>query len=40
MWTDGSLEPYISAGISVAFAGVYLLAPELAMQGAIWEEVD
>ena len=36
VWTDGSLEPYPSAGLSVAGAGVYLPAPE---QGAIWERL-
>ena len=39
MWTDGSLEPYPSAGISVVSACLFLLAPELAMQGAILVEV-
>ena len=36
VWTDGSLEPYPSAGTSVAGAGVYLSAPE---QGAIWQRL-
>ena len=40
VWTDGSLEPYPQAGFSVAGAGVYLPAPELAMQGAVWGVVE
>ena len=39
-YPDGSLEPYPSPGISVAGAGVYLPAPELALQGVIWMEVE
>ena len=38
VWTDGSMESYPSAGESVAGAGVYLPVPELAVQGAVWEE--
>ena len=40
MWTDGSLEPYPTAGFAVAGVGVFLPAPELAMEGAIWEVVE
>ena len=40
VWTGGSLESFSPAGISVACAGVYLPAPELAMQGAGWGEVE
>ena len=32
LWTDGSLEPHPTAGSAVVGAGVYLPAPELAMQ--------
>ena len=39
MWTDGSLGCYTPADVSVAGAGVYLPAPELAMQVASWGEV-
>ena len=35
MWTVGSLEPYLTAGISVAGAGVYLLA-----RGLLFGAVD
>ena len=34
VWRDGSLE---SSGFSVAGAGMYFPAPELAMQSATWE---
>ena len=37
LWTDGTLKPYTSAGFGVAVAVGYLPAPELALQGAIWE---
>ena len=37
VWTDGCLESYPTAGFAVAGAGVYLPAPELAMQGAPWD---
>ena len=36
IWTDGSREDYPVGGFEVAGAGVYLLAPELAMEGAVW----
>ena len=39
-WRDGSLELYPTADISVAGAGVYLPAPELVVQGAVWEEAE
>ena len=39
LWTDGSLEPCPTAGFAVAGAGVYFPAPELAVQGAIWEGI-
>ena len=35
-WTDGSREDYPVGGFEVAGAGVYLPAPELAMDGAVW----
>ena len=40
VWTDGGQEAYPTGGegrSDVAGAGVRLLAPELAMQGAVWE---
>ena len=40
VWTDGSREAYPIAGFLVAGAGVYLPAPELAMQGATWEVAE
>ena len=40
VWTDGSLESYPAGGFSVAGGGVYLPAPELAVQGATWEEAE
>ena len=40
VWTCGSLESFSLAGFSVAGAGVYLPAPELAMQGTVWGEVE
>ena len=36
IWTDGSLEDYPVGGFEVAGAGVYLPAPELASEGAVW----
>ena len=35
IWTDGSREDYPVGGFEVAVAGVYLPAPELAMDGAV-----
>ena len=40
MWTDGSREAYPTGRFEVASAGVYLPAPELAMQGAVWGEAE
>ena len=40
VWTDGIMDPYPLAGVSVAGAGAYLPARELAMQGATWGEVE
>ena len=40
VWTDGSREAYPTGGFEVVGAGVYLPAPELAMQGAVWGEVE
>ena len=36
MRTDGSWEVYPTGEFSVAGAGLYLPAPELAMDGAVW----
>ena len=36
MWTNGSRENCATGGFEVAGAGVYLPAPGLAMEGAIW----
>ena len=35
VWTDGSREDYPIGGFEVAGAGVFLAAPEEAMQGAL-----
>ena len=40
VWTDGSLEPYPTAGSAVAGAGVYLPAHEFAMLVPTWEEAE
>ena len=40
VWTDGSREAYCTGSFEVAGVGVYLPAPELAIQGAVWEEVE
>ena len=40
VWTDGSGEDYPTGGFEVAGAGVYLPAPELAKEGAIWGTVE
>ena len=34
------MDPYPAADVSVASAGAYLSSLELAMQGAIWAEVE
>ena len=38
VFTDGSLDSHALEDVSVAGAGVYLPAPELTMQGAIWRD--
>ena len=40
VWTDGGREDYSTGGFEVAGSGVYLLAPELAMEGAVWGTVE
>ena len=40
VWTDGSREDYATGGFEVAGAGVYLLAPELALEGTVWSTVE
>ena len=38
--TDGGPEAYPSGGFQVAGAGAHLPASKLALQGALWEEVE
>ena len=40
IWTNGSGEPHPVGGFQVAGAGVYLPAPELAVEGAVWRVAE
>ena len=40
VWTDGGQEACPTWGFEVAGAGVYLAAPEMAIQGAAWEMAE
>ena len=40
VWTDGGREDYPTGGFEFAGARVYLPAPELAMEGALWSTAE
>ena len=40
MWTDGGLDSCDLVDVSIAGAGAYLPAPELAVEGAAWRKVE